>query len=236
LPHSLPALASFIAQPEKSWPCNSVVIKCLNRPFVPAYRAPEQADKPIIARHIAEGVAILAERLRRLPRAYPHWHRFDPAAYFDLHPRQVAAMVRIEALGATLDVTIYADLLSPAFRRAERFWAREFCPAYFAAGQKDVFDAHFWQRILPAMQRRLQEAREEISLAGDVLFRRGDVTFLSVSAASDERASHQHRIPDDEALLILYQDIPTLTLRRSYDILEMMSEEVKQGHVRRSRS
>ena len=202
---------------------------------MPAYRAPEQADKTVIARHIAGGVAILAERLRRLPRAYPHWHRFDPAAYFDLHPRQVEAMVRIEALGATLDVTIYADLLSPAFRRAERFWATEFCPAYFAAGQKDVFDVHFWQRILPAMQRRLQEAREEIALAGDMLFGRGDLTFLAASAASDERASHQHRIPDDEALISLYHDIPSLTLRRSYDILEMMSEETKQESIRSSR-
>ena len=189
---------------------------------MPAYRAPEQADKAVIARHIAEGAAVLAERLRRLPRAYPHWHRFDPAAYFDLHPHQVEAMVRIEALGATLDVTIYADFLSPAFRRAERFWAREFCPAYFAAGERDVFDVHFWQRILPAMQRRLQEAREEIALAGEALFNRGDMTFLSVSAASDERASHQHRIPDEEGLLTLYQDLPTLTLRRSYDILEMI--------------
>ncbi len=197
---------------------------------MPAYRAPEQADKTVIARHIAEGVAILAERLRRLPRAYPHWHRFDPAAYFDLHPSQVDAMVRIEALGATLDVTIYADLLSPAFRRAERFWAREFCPAYFAAGQKDAFDVHFWQRILPAMQRRLQEAREEIALAGELLYSRGDVIFLAVSAASDERASHQHRIPDDEALLTIYQDIPTLTLRRSYDILEMIGPAAPARH------
>ena len=199
---------------------------------MPAYRAPERADKVIVARRIAAGVAILAERLRRLPGAYPHWHRFDPAAYFDLHPRQAEAMVRIETLGATLDVTLYADLLSPAFRRAERFWAREFCPAYFAAGQKDVFDAHFWQRILPAMQRRLQEAREEITLAGELLFSQGDVTFLSVSAANDERASHQHRIPDDQELISLYHDIPTLTLRRSYDILEMMNEEVKQRNIR----
>ncbi len=222
MPHSLPALASFIAQPEKIWPCNSVVIKCLNRPFVPAYRAPEKGDRAYIARQIAEGVAILAERLRRLPGAYPHWHRFDPAAYFDLHPQQVEMMVRIEALGATLDVTIYADLLSPAFRRAERFWAREFCPAYFAAGRRDAFDAHFWQRILPAMQRRLQEAREEIALTGEWLFRQGDVTFLAATAARDERASHQHRIPDDETIISLYQSLPTLTLRRSYDILEMI--------------
>ncbi len=195
---------------------------------MPAYRAPERGDHHTVARRIADGVSILAERLQRLPRAYPNWHPFDPAAYFDLFPEQVAALVRIERLGATLDVTIYADLLSPAFRRAERFWAQEFCPAYFASGQNDAFDHHFQQRTLPAMQRRLQEAREEIALAADILFQRGDVAFLSVSAALDERISHLHRLPQqDPALLDIYHNLPTLTLSRSYDILEMMRDAAK---------
>ena len=190
---------------------------------MPAYRAPERGNPQVIARRIAEGVGILAERLHRLPHAYPHWHPFDPAAYFDLYPEQVAALVRIERLGATLDVTIYADLLSPAFRRAERFWATEFCPAFFAAGQKDAFEQHFQQRTLPAMQRRLQEAREEIARAWDILSSRNDLTFLSVSAALDERIIHQHRLPeDDPGLIDLYHSLPTLTLSRSYDILEMI--------------
>ncbi len=237
LPHSLPALAALIAQPEKSWPCDSVVGHLLDRPFVPAYRAPEQQDKMVIARRIAAGVALLAERLQRLARAYPHWRRFDPVAYFDLHPQQAAALLRIETLGATLDVTIYADMLSPAFRRAERFWARDFCPAYLAAGQADAFDVYFWQRVLPAMQRRLHDARQEITLAGELLFSQGDLTFLSVSAAQDERASHLHRIPDDEAQINLYHALPTLTLRRSYDILEMMGgaeRGYEQGNKRYS--
>jgi hypothetical protein len=197
---------------------------------VPAYRAPERQQQQKVARLMAQGVKILAERLHRLPQAYPHWARFDPSAYFDLHPRQVDALLRIEVLGATLDITIYADMLSPAFRRAERFWAREFCPAYFAAGQQDAFDDHFWQRTLPAMQRRLQSAREEISLAGNLLFGLGDATFLSATAAHDERAYHQHRIPDDTHLLSIYHDLPTLTLRRSYDILEMMQTAAHAQH------
>ena len=223
MPHSLPALTTLIARPETSWPCNSIVDNHLHRPFVPAYRAPEYGDPLLVARRIADGVAILAERLRRLPASYPHWHRFDPVAYFDLFPEQVLALVRIEALGATLDVTLYADLLSPAFRRAERFWTQAFCPAYFASGQEDSFHNHFYRRTLPAMQRRLQEARLEIALAGDLLYQQGDITFMAASAALDERASHQHRLPaEDEALLSFYQRIPTLTLRRSYDILEMI--------------
>ncbi|HHB90985.1 MAG TPA: hypothetical protein ENK60_06715 [Anaerolineae bacterium] len=199
------------------------MLQHLQRPFVPAYRAPERGDPQVIARRIAEGVIILAERLHRLPKAYPHWHPFDPAAYFDLYPEQVPALIRIERLGATLDVTVYADLLSPAFRRAERFWATEFCPAYLAAGENDAFLHHFEQRTLPAMQRRLQEARDEIARAWDLLSRRDDITFLAVSAALDERITHLHRLPEDDPDLIdLYHTLPTLTLSRSYDILEML--------------
>ncbi len=192
---------------------------------MPAYRAPERAPREVVARRIAEGVALLAERLHRLPQAYPYWRPFDPAAYFDLYPEQVPALVRIERLGATLDVTLYADMLSPAFRRAERFWAQEFCPAYFAAGEKDAFWQHFQQRTLPGMQRRLQEAREEIALAGEWLYQRGDMAFLSMAAAMDERGIHEHHLPDDDPDLIdLYHRLPTLTLSRSYDILEMIKE------------
>ncbi|HFQ94974.1 MAG TPA: hypothetical protein ENK30_00215 [Anaerolineae bacterium] len=199
------------------------MLQHLQRPFVPAYRAPERGDPQVIVRRIAEGVSILAERLRRLPQAYPHWHPFDPAAYFDLYPEQVPAIVRIDRLGATLDVILYADLLSPAFRRAERFWAAEFCPAYFAAGRDDAFAQHFQQRTLPAMQRRLQEAREEIARAAELLYGRDDVAFLAVSAALDERIAHEHRLPeDDPGLIDLYHSLPTLTLSRSYDILEMI--------------
>ncbi len=190
---------------------------------MPAYRAPEQGPKDLIARRIAEGVALLAERLHRLPQAYPHWRPFDPAAYFDLYPEQVPALVRLERLGATLDVILYADMLSPAFRRAERFWALEFCPAYFAAREDDAFQQHFQQRTLPGMQRRLQEAREEIALAGEWLYQQGNIAFLSMAAAMDERVTHEHRLPDDDPDLIdLYHRLPTLTLSRSYDILEMI--------------
>ena len=175
-------------------------------------------------RRLPDAVALLAERLDRLATAYPHWECFDPAAYFDLRPAQVEAMVRIERLGATLDVTLHADLLSPAFRSAERFWAAEFCPAYHAAGRgpHDAFADHFTRRILPAMQRRMQQAREEIAEVGKMLFARGDVTFLMAAAAPDERHRHLQQLPPgDEDLSLLFLQIPSLTLSRSFDLLEM---------------
>jgi len=196
----------------------------LEEPLVPAYRVPLRGPAEKQRRRLADAVALLAERLDRLARAFPHWTRFDPAAYFDLRPLQVKAMVRIERLGATLDVTIHADLLSPAFRSAERFWAAEFCPAYHASGggPNDAFAQHFARRILPAMQRRMKQAREEIAEAGKLLFRRGDVTFLMAAAAPDERYRHLPQLPPGhEDLSLLFLKIPSLTLSRSFDLLEM---------------
>lgn len=224
MPLSLPALAASISAPEQSWPCDSAARPLARTPFVPAYRVPVRgASKSRIPR-LADAVALLAERLDRLTEAYGHWSRFDAAAYFDLQPRQAHTLVRIERLGATLDVTLYADLLAPAFRGAERYWAEQFCPAYHAAGsdQNDAFSLHFQRHIVPAMRRRLQQAQEEIAAAGELLYRRGDVTFLSVAAAPDERSRHLHRLsPGDEDLTLLYLNLPTLTLSRSLDLLQI---------------
>lgn len=221
MPASLPALAANIAHPEQSWPCHSVVQTLTRRPFVPAYRVPYRGDS---ATRLADAVALLAERLDRLPLAYPHWPRFDPGAYFDLHRSQIGAMLRTERLGATLDITLQADLLSPAFRAAARYWAAEFCPAYHAAYdlQENAYTAHFLQRALPGMQRRMRKAREEIAAAGALLFERGDATFLAAAAAPDERERHIRRIATgEEDLDLVMRDIPTLTLSRSFDLLEM---------------
>ncbi len=175
---------------------------------------------------LADAVALLAERLDRLPSAYHHWQMgesgFEAGAYFDLHPLQVEAMVRTEILGATLDVTLHADLLSPAFRSAERFWAEHFCPAYHASspGGDDAYSENFRQHILPAMQRRLEMASSEIAAAGALLFERGDVTFLLAAAAPDERQRHlDHLPPGDEDWAPLFLQLPSLTLSRSFDRL-----------------
>ncbi|RME85199.1 MAG: hypothetical protein D6775_03420 [Caldilineae bacterium] len=224
MPTSLPALAVQIAYPDQSWPCYSVVQNLLKRPFVPAYRVPYRGPRERRICRLADAVALLAERLERLSEVYPYWRRFEPGPYFDLRPEQLQAMVRIERLGATLDVTIHADLLSPAFRTAERYWAQTFCPAYHAASnrQDDSYTIHFFRHTLPAMQRRMQAAREEIAAAGELLFQRGDTTFLASAAAPDERERHLQRLPPgDEDLYLVFNEIPTLTLSRSFDLLQL---------------
>lgn len=224
MPTSLPALAANIAQPHQSWPCNSVVQSFIREPFVPAYHVPARGDRQQRIQRLADAIALLSDRLDRLQDVYLSWRRFDAGAYFDLRKKQTAALVHIERLGATLDVTLHADLLSPTFRTAERFWAREFCPAYYAAThrQDDPYTIHFFRRTLPAMQRRMQKARQEIAEAGELLFQRGDLTFLSLAAAPDVRENQIQRFaPGEEDLTLVFLEIPTLTLSRSFDILEM---------------
>lgn len=223
MPTSLPALAAALAAPQAVWSCLSDARALLSQPLAPAYRVPPHRRSDERRRRLADAVGLLAERLDRCAGAYGHWSVFDAGAFFDLRPRQVQALLRLETLGATLDLTLHADLLSPAFREAERFWAEQFCPAWHA-GQRhgdDAFGRHFRQQTLPAMQRRLEAAREELSAAGRLLFERGDVTFLLSAAAPDERQRHLLTLPPgDEDLALLFLDLPTLTLSRSFDLLE----------------
>jgi len=226
LPSSLPSLAAQIALPHQSWPCHSISQGFLGEALVPAYRVPIRGVQERTIQHLADAIALLADRLDRLQHAYTHWRQFESGAYFDLRPCQSGPLVRTERLGATLDVTLHADLLSPAFRTAERYWAREFCPAYHAASDKqdDPYTVHFFRRALPAMQRRMQLAREEISAAGELLYQRGDMTFLATASAPDERERHIQRFPpSEEDIALVFLEIPTLTLSRSFDLMEMES-------------
>lgn len=205
-----------------------------NAKLVPSYHVPFHGERGHRTRRLADATALLAERLDRLPAVFPHWRRLDLCAYFDLRRPQAQAMLRWEQLGATLDVTIYADLLSPAFRTAERYWAREFCPAFHVAGHvlnaasvsaTSTFVSHFRRRVIPAMQRRLQTAVEEIAAAGELLFQRGDVTFLAAAAGHDERTRHLPWLPPDDAEAVtIFHRLPSLTLSRSFDLLDVLSE------------
>ncbi len=224
MPSSLPALIAAIADPERSWPCRSQAQIFLAQPLVPAYRVPSRRRLGERIVRLADAVGVLAERLDRLPDAYRHWQEFDAGAFFDLRPSQLGAMLRIERLGATLDVTLHADLLSPAFRSAERFWAQQFCPAYFAAGHSsedtDAFGHHFGKVVVPAMRRRLEVARLEIAAAGNLLYQRASMVFLVAAAAPDERERHVQQLPPgDEDLAGLFDRLPCLTLSRSIDLL-----------------
>lgn len=223
MPSSLPALAAALAEPQRAWPCHCDARALLSQPLVPAYSVPGRGRREECLGRLADAVALLAERLDRLPSAYGQWSVFDAGAYFDLRPLQVQTLLRMESLGATLDLTLHADLLSPAFRAAERFWAEHFCAAYHAGGRQvdDAFSQHFLKHTLPAMQRRLEAAGEEIGCAGRLLFERGDVTFLLAAAAPDERQRQLLTLPPgDEDLALLFLDLPSLTLSRSFDRLE----------------
>ncbi len=215
MPASLPALAAHLARPDLYWPCTSLSHRLSPRAFVPAYRVAPHATAACRVRQLAAAVAILAERLRRLPEALPHWRHFDAGAYFDLRPLQTHYIVGMERLGATLDITIYADLLSPAFRAAESFWGRSYCPAYHAAGgtPDDAFARHFRQHTQPRMQALFAAARQEIGAAGELLFQRGDLTFLSAAAAPDVQGEHaiSHALTGP-------RPFPTLTLTWSYEL------------------
>ncbi len=217
-----------------------MVQEVIEQPFVPAYRIPIRNKPEQRCPRLADAVSLLADRLDRLQDVYPHWRRFDAGAYFDLHKSQVDAMLRIEWLGATLDVTLHADLISPAFHNAERYWADKFCPAYHAMGQQeDAYTRNFWQYVLPAMQRRMQKAREEIAATGELLFQRGDMTFLVSACAPDERERHVGQLPTgDEDYASIFLDIPTLTLSRSFDLLEMgrRRERDQRSEIRSQRS
>jgi hypothetical protein len=222
LPSSLPDLAAQLAQPFRYWPCQSLAASFFHTPFVPAYRVPTHGSSDRRIQRLADAIAILAERLHRLENALAYWRRFDAGAYFDLHPAQTRALVCFERLGAVVDITLYADFLSPAFRAAERFWGQSYCPAYYAATQspEDAFTEDFRRHTQPLMQEHIRAAQEEIAAAGNLLFQRGDVTFLAAAAAPDERQRHlRHHPLIATDLFPSFLQLPTLTLSRSFDLL-----------------
>jgi len=224
LPASLPDLAAHLAQPFRYWPCQSLAASFAHISFVPAYRVPAHGDARRRIQRLADAIAILAERLHRLQKALAYWRHFDASAYFDLRPAQTRAIVRFERLGAVIDVTLYADLLSPAFRVAERFWGESYCPAYYAATESptDIFTQDFRLHTQPTMQEYLRSAQEEIAAVGNLLFQRGDITFLAAAAAPDERQRHiTHLSLADNDLFPSFLHLPTLTLSRSFDLLEI---------------
>lgn len=224
MPASLPALAAHLAQPFRYWPCQSLAASFAHTPFVSAYYVPEHGSAAHRIQRLADAVAILAERLHRLQNALAYWRHFDAGAYFDLRPAQTRALVCFERLGAVIDITLYADLLSPAFRTAERFWGESYCPAYHAATQSptDAFTQDFRLHTQPTMREYIRAAQEEIATAGNLLFQRGDVTFLAAAAAPDERQRHMSRHPLVETdLFPSFLQLPTLTLSRSFDLLEI---------------
>ena len=168
-------------------------------------------------------IAQVADKLRRMARAYGEWQEFDVPAFFDLWPEHAPHLVHIEERVSTVNVTFFADLLLPSFQRTEQYWAREFFAAYQtarpplnASPDSSSFTAHFidfeqpkmwayWDKLLSVMS----ETRRELW---------NDIDFLAATGGGEEKAHWQWawRSPAppglDRRLLPPLQQLPTLTL------------------------
>lgn len=228
---SLPELAQAWWTLETRWPGTSSVRRFLQRPLVPAYRVNPHLPPEKRQERLARVVNLLADRLARIPKVWHEWEVFDPEGFFDLYPEQAELLVEIRETRSQVHVSIYADLLSPAFQEAERFWAERVLPALHVA-QPALFPRNGtpaepvsdeWARDLartlaPQMEERLYQAAVELAGVRDILYSWGSVDFLITSAAREEREriarSMDGRIASEvwERLRL----VPTLTLQLTF--------------------
>ncbi|MCS6845675.1 MAG: hypothetical protein NZ528_15355 [Caldilineales bacterium] len=191
MPNSLPALVKGILQSHTAWHVRSAAAWFETAPLVPAYHVPQELSPAEQAQRAAQAVLELAQKLDRLPRAYPHWDAFEPGPYFDLYPVHAARFCRAEETARVVRVRLYADLLLPAFRQAERYWAETFLPAYHAGiGAEETtghnaFRSYLLDEVMPEMICRLDRAEAAVQGVLDLL---SDTTaVLQYSGAVEER-------------------------------------------------
>ena len=187
-------------------------------------------------------IAQVADKLRRMSRAYGEWQEFDVPAFFDLWPEHAPHLVHVEERVSTVNVTFFADLLLPSFQRAEQYWAREFFPAYQTArpplntsADSSSFTAHFLEFEQPKMRAYWDKL---IAVAGET--RRAlwnDIGFVAASAGGEEKTHWQWawrgKAPPglDRRLLPSPQQLPTLTLGVEFPL----PASRQPGRVRRLR-
>jgi hypothetical protein len=177
------------------------------------------------AERVAQTISELAVKIARLKAAYGSWPVFDPGPYFDLYPAQLISLCRVEETRRIVRVRVYADLLLPAFRAAERYWVDSFLPAYHAGfgsaeAENNAFRAHVVTESAPILGALLAEAERGIQAALDVLSDNWPV--LSMLGGLEERIQHRPApgvrmaagLP--LALQRLPREMPTLTLDAIY--------------------
>ena len=232
---TLPELARAWWTLEDRWPNTSSTQRLLQRPLAPAYRVRDQGEEEERARFLARSVSVLADRLSRLVRVWEEWDEFDTPAFFDLYPEQAEVLVAIRQTRTVVRVTVFADVLSPAFRKAELFWTEHIVPALHVA-QPALFGSppakmadpagETWAHLLakelgPEMERRLYAAAREIERARHLLYEWGLVDFLVTSAAWEERyrvaASRNGHV--DARLWERLRLVPTLTLEIAFSLV-----------------
>lgn len=221
MPSSLPALVAGILQSDKAWHVRSDAARFESAAIVPAYAVDPVLPVEAQAERVAQAVSELAAKVARLKEAYGSWPLFEPGAYFDLYPAQLISLCRVEETRHIVRVRLYADLLLPAFRAAERVWVESFLPAYHAGfGGSDLADDAFRRHVLaeaaPHLGDLLAEAERGVQATLDVLSDNWPV--LSILGGLEERIQHRPapgaRIAAGlpPALQRLPREMPTLVL------------------------
>ncbi len=218
MPNSLPALVAGILQSHTAWGVRSAAAWFERAPLVPAYQVDDDPAVPEQTKQTAQAVLELAQKLERLSDAYSKWSTFEVGPYFDLYPLHAARFCRFEETQHTMRVRLYADLLSPAFRRAEQYWVETFLPAYHAGagGEDSAFRTHLLTEVMPELALRLDAAEHAIQGVLDMLS--NSVTVLNFLGGLEERIQHRLRPGVHMAPLLpstlqrLPRAMPTLTL------------------------
>lgn len=128
------------------------------------------------ARTAAQLTAEVAERMRRLTRAYGEWRVFEPGPYFDLTPRQVELLTHIVERVSTVHVVFHIDVLLPAFQAVQNY-AAQMAPNTGSVEQIEMIHETLLERW-----RRLLEV-----IDGARIHLAEDVNFLGLSGAREEQ-------------------------------------------------
>ncbi len=187
-------------------------------------------------------IAQVADKLRRMSRAYGEWQEFDVPAFFDLWPEHAPHLVHVEERISTVSVTFFADLLLPSFQRAEQYWAREFFPAYQTArpplntsADSSSFTSHFLDFEQPKMRAYWDKLIAVMGETRRTLW--NDIDFLAATAGGEEKTHWQWAWRGEEPpgldrrLLPPLQQLPTLTLGIEFPL----PASRQPGRVRRLR-
>ena len=219
---SVPALAARIRQIDRCEFPASYTQVFNTRSLSPAYTIQNHVGAKEVQTAVST-VAQVADRLRRMAKAYGEWKEFDIPAFFDLWPEHAPRLVQVEERVSTVNVTFFADLLLPSFQRAEQYWAQEFFPAYLTAqpsvdssAECSSFTAHFLEFEQPKMRAYWDKLMTVTDEARRSLW--NDIGFLAATAGGEEKAHWQWawRSPPppglDQCLLPSLRQLPTLTL------------------------
>ncbi len=187
-------MAAGILQSHQAWTVRSDAARLAAEPLPPVYHTDEALGGAAQAERVARAVAELAQKLARLKHAYAAWPVFDPGAYFDLYPYHLASLCRVEETQQIVRVRLYADLLAPAMRAAERYWVGTFLPAYHAGSTAEaaaVYRDHLTVETIPTLAALLDEAVDVVQRALDLLA--GNLEVISLLGGLEERIQHRPR-------------------------------------------